>query len=467
MRGVLLSVIARHLGVFCENNSQVTGYQVDSRLIQPGNLFFALKGDKTDGHCFLADAAERGAIGAVVSKGWQQGSVPGLTLLGVEDVAASLQELGRHGMAEKSVPVIGVTGSVGKTTTKEFLATLLEGKFKVGKSPSSYNSQITFPLNLLNRSGEEQVLVLEMGMSSPGEITKLVEIATPDIGVITKVALSHAMNFPGGLSAIMRAKAEIFSQAKTKTAILDWELLQYKEVIDSITAKKVTFSIQNPAADYFLSLAESRYRMDERGVRAFEFDLPFKASHLLQNFTAAVAAARQMGMQWEEIERQIPRLHLPKMRFEQFEKSGVWFVNDAYNANPTSMRAALENLPEPKEGCKRIAVLGTMKELGSFSRDSHEEIGRLAQKRVDMLLCLGEETAPLCEAFRESKKPTELYLDHAALAQKLSEVIRPGDVVLIKGSRSMQMEKVIDLMRVQELPETIVSPKPEDSKCFC
>ena len=137
-----------------------------------------------------------------------------------------------------------------------------------------------------------------------------------------------------------------------------------------------------------------------------------KRGILLQNFAAAIAGARQLGMQWEEIERQIPRLHLPKMRFEQFEKSGVWFINDAYNANPASMRAALENLPEPKEGGKRIAVLATMKELGLFSVEAHQEIGRLAQKRVDVLLCLGDETAPLCEAYRESMKPAELFFDH-------------------------------------------------------
>lgn len=448
MRGVILRDLARHLGVFCESELQVSGYQVDSRLIQSGELFFALKGEKNDGHSFLAEAAQKGAVGAVVSKGFQ-GAIGGLVLLAVEDVESSLQELARHSIAEKPVPIVGITGSVGKTTTKEFLATLLEGKFRTGKSPSSYNSKITFPLNLLNRTGDEQVLVLEMGMSQSGEIARLVQIAAPDIGVLTKVALSHAMNFPEGLSGIAKAKCEIFSQEKTKVAVIDLDCIrQYPDIVSSITAEKVTFSTQDAAADYFLSFAEGRYRMDERGVRAFEFELPFKAGHLLQNFAAAVAAARKMGMEWAEIERQVPRLHLPKMRFEQFEKSGVWFINDAYNANPSSMRAALENLPEPKEGCKRIAVLATMKELGPFSRESHEEIGRLAQKRIDVLLCLGEEAAPLCEAYRESMKPAELCFDHLTLAEKLNEIMRPGDVVLLKGSRSMQLEKLLEMIHV-------------------
>jgi len=447
MRGVLLRDLARHLGIFCESELQISGYQVDSRMVQPGELFFALKGEKNDGHAFLAEAAQRGAVGAVVSKGYP-GSVGGLFLLSVEDVQGSLQELARHSMQERPVPMVGITGSVGKTTTKEFLATLLEGKFRTGKSPSSYNSKVTFPLNLLNRTGDEQVLVLELGMSAPNEILSLVQIAAPEIAILTKVALAHALNFPEGLSGIARAKGEIFSQDRTKIAILDMDFLQYPDIVSQIRAEKITFSTLNPTADYFLSFAEGRYRLDERGVRAFEFDFPFKEGHLLQNFAAAIAGARQLGMQWEEIERQIPRLHLPKMRFEQFEKSGVWFINDAYNANPASMRAALENLPEPKEGGKRIAVLATMKELGLFSIEAHQEIGRLAQKRVDVLLCLGEETAPLCDAYRESMKPAELFYDHQMVAEKLNEIMRPGDVVLLKGSRSMQLEKLLEMIHV-------------------
>lgn len=447
MRGVLLRDLAKHLGIYSESELQISGYQSDSRMVQSGELFFALKGEKNDGHSFLNDVAERGAVGAVVSKGFT-GTIGGLALLGVEDVLGALQELAKNSMIERPVPMIGITGSVGKTTSKEFLATLLEGKFRTYKSPSSYNTKITFPLNLLNRTGDEQVLVLEMGMSAPGEISRLVQIAAPDIAILTSVALAHAMHFPEGLSAIARAKGEIFSQEKTKTAIFDFDCLQYSDVIDSIRAEKITFSTQNPTADYFLSSSQGHYRVDERGVRAFEFDLPFKEGHLLQNFIAAIAAARQMGMQWEEIERQIPRLHLPKMRFEQFEKNGVWFINDAYNANPTSMRAALENIPEPKEGGKRIAVLATMKELGPFSVDSHREIGRIAQKRIDVLLCLGEETAPLCETYRESMKPADLFLDHQTVADKLNEIMRPGDVVLLKGSRSMQLEKLLEMIHV-------------------
>jgi UDP-N-acetylmuramoyl-tripeptide--D-alanyl-D-alanine ligase len=447
MKGEILRDLARHLGVASENELQISGYQADSRMIQPGDLFFALKGEKNDGHAFLMEAAQKGAVGAIVSLGFP-GAIGGLELIRVEDVLGALHELARRSTTQRPAPIVGVTGSVGKTTTKEFLATLLEGKFRVGKSPSSFNSRITFPLNLLNRTGDEQVLVLEMGMSAPEEIRNLVKIAAPDIAVLTKVALAHALQFPDGLAGIARAKAEIFSEKKTETAIVDLESLQFSEIAAAIQGEKITVSIQDPAADYFLSLSDGRCRVDERGVRAFESDLPFKEGHLLHNFAAAAAAARKMGLQWEEIERQIPRLHLPKMRFEQFEKGGVWFINDAYNANPASMRAALENLPEPKEGSKRIAVLASMKELGDFSIEAHREIGWLAQKKVDVLLCLGEETSHLCEAYRESMKPAELFADHLMVAEKLNEIMRPGDVVLLKGSRSMQLERLLEMIHV-------------------
>jgi UDP-N-acetylmuramyl pentapeptide synthase len=291
-----------------------------------------------------------------------------------------------------------------------------------------------------------------MGMSEAGEIERLTQIAAPDVAIVTKIALAHAMNFPDGLAGIARAKAEIFSKyPKTRTAIVDLEFMEYREIIDTIRAEKITFSIKDRSADYYLSFTDGQFRIDERGVRAHRFDLPFTESHHLHDFTAAVAAARQFGMAWEEIEKQIPKLSLPKMRFELFELGGMRLINDAYNANPASMRAALENMPEASEGGKKIAVLGSMKELGSFCDEAHDEIGRLAQKHVDLLLCIGEETLPLCDAFGEAKKPFEHFSDRLSLSERLKEIMRPGDVVLFKGSRSMQLEKIVESLHAASI----------------
>jgi UDP-N-acetylmuramyl pentapeptide synthase len=250
-------------------------------------------------------------------------------------------------------------------------------------------------------------------------------------------------HFEGGLNDIAKGKVEIFSHSKTKTCIFYQGLYEYPEAIAAIHGEKVSFSLDERGADYFLS---SEYFVDERGVRAFQFDPPYKQAHVLHNFLAAVSVARCLKMEWDEINRQVPLLKLPKMRFEQYEKGGVIFVNDAYNANPDSMKAALSHLPEPKEGGKRIAVLGMMVDMGPDSENIHRDVGRFAQKYVDHLLVMGKEATPIFEAFQEVKKPAEQYVRFDALANRLKGLMSPGDVVLVKASRCVQMEKLFNLL---------------------
>lgn len=442
MRNVPIKKISQFLGVICEVDAQVTGYQIDSRMVGEGDLFFALKGARSDGHKFLEEVRLRGAVGAVVSKGYD-GPDFGLVLLPVEDVVGSLQGLAKHFMEECRAQIIGITGSLGKTTTKEFIATLLEGKFKVGKTHLNYNTKLTYPITLLNRTGDEDVLVVELGMTEPGDIARLLEIAAPDIAVITKIALVHVAFFPRGLLDIAKGKGEIFSHPKTKKCIFYHGLYEYPEAIGKIHGERVSFSLEDRTADYFLS---GEYFVDERGVRAYQFDPPYKQAHVLHNFLAAISVAREMKMEWDEINAQVPKLKLPKMRFEQYEKDGIVFVNDAYNANPDSMRAALSHLPEPKEGGKRIAVLGMMVDMGPESENIHREVGRFAQKYVDHLLVLGKEATPIYEAFQEVKKPAEQYFQFEDLADRLKGLMSPGDVVLVKASRCVQMEKLFNLL---------------------
>lgn len=446
MRNLPLRQIAAYLGIACENESQILGYQIDSRQLQRGELFFALKGERTDGHRHLAEVKARGGVAAVVSKDYT-GPDEGLILLPVAEVLESLQMLARLLMADRKVQIVGITGSVGKTTTKDFTAALLSQKYKVGKPLSSFNTQSTFPLTLLNLQGDEEILVLELGMSYPGDIAKLTEIVAPDIGVLTKVALAHAANFPGGVEEIAHYKADIFAHPRTKIAVFDQAFTQFKGELERLAdRKKVSFSLEERSADYFLSELEGKFAVDERGVRAHRFDLPFRQPHILHNLLAAFCVCRLFKMDWDQIYQGVSTLKMPKMRFECFEQEGVTFVNDAYNANPESMRAALNCFPEPKEGGKRIAILGSMKELGSFSEQAHREIGRHAQRYADYLLAFGEEAATLAEAFQEVKKPAEHFVDRQHLVQRLKELMSPGDVVLVKGSRSLQMEQLFELL---------------------
>lgn len=442
MRNVPIAVIAKFFGIETDSSTQVAGYQIDSRMIQLGDLFFALRGERTDGHRHLEEARARGAVAAVVARDYA-GPDFGLELLRVGDVVAALQGLARHLMEGCKALIIGITGSLGKTTVKEFIATLLEGKFKVGKTYQNYNTKLTYPITLLNRTGDEDVLVVELGMSEPGDIGRLLEIAAPDIAVLTIVAWVHAAFFPRGLLDIAKGKGQIFSHPRTKKCIFYHGLYEYPEAIEAIHGEKMSFSLDDRTADYFLS---GEFFVDERGVRAYQFDPPYKQAHVLHNFLAAVSVARAMKMEWDEINRQIPKLKLPKMRFEQMEKNGVVFINDAYNANPDSMRAALSHLPEPKEGGKKIAVLGMMAEMGPESETIHREVGRFAQKHVDHLLVMGKEAAPIYEGFQEVKKPAEQFSDFQGLSQRLQKLMNPGDVVLVKASRCVEMEKLFNLL---------------------
>lgn len=439
MRHVSIKTVAEVLGCSIDLDLEITGYQIDSRMIEPGELFFALRGEKTDGHRHLEGARNQGAVAAVVESGYE-GPDFGLILLRVKDVVASLQGLARHFMHSCKATLVGVTGSVGKTTTKEFIATLLEGKFKVGKTYLNYNTKLTYPITLLNRKGDEEVLVLEMGMSEPGDLKRLIEMAAPDIGVLTKVAYVHGANFERGILDIAKYKAEIFSHPKTKKAIFYHGFYEFQEPVHG---EKISFSLDETTADYFLS---TDYYVDEKGIRAYRFDPPYKEAHLLHNFLCAVSVARQLKMEWDEINAQVPKLRLPKMRFEPIEKEGVLFINDTYNASPESMRAALSHLPAPKEGGKRIAVLGMMAEMGVSHDPLHREVGQFAQKYVDHLLVLGQEASQIYEGFQEAQKPSEQYADLKSLTDRLKSLMRPGDVVLVKASRCVEMEKLFNFL---------------------
>jgi len=444
MRYIPFNEFARKLHVECESSQPISGFQIDSRQVLPGEVFFALKGERVDGHSFLFDVKSKGAIAAVVSERYL-GPNFGLQLLPVQDVTKTLQVLAREEVISSQAKIIGITGSVGKTTTKEFISELLQAKYKVFKTPGNFNTKLSLPLSILNREGGEEVFVLEMGMSEPGDLTRLVSIAPPEIAIVTKVALAHSAYFEDGIEGIARGKAEIFKSAKLEKAVFFQELSKFRP-FQEIGSEKITFSMEDRSADYFLLQQDERYALDERGIRTDPFELPFHEEHLLHNFLAAIATARQMKLSWDEIHARILFLKAPKMRFEKCEKKGALFFNDTYNANPESMKAAFMSLPEPQSGGKRIGVLGTMSPLGSFSKNAHEEIGRLATTYFDLLFVYGEEALPFVESFLEAKKTVEYFTDLQSLASRLDLSINPGDVVLVKGSRIMKMEKLFEML---------------------
>lgn len=405
--------------------SRITGAAIDSRKIKEGDLFFALPGEKVDGHNHLQEAAANKASAAVVSKNYSGDSF-GLELIKVEDVVAFLQTLACEAAANKSAKVVAVTGSVGKTTTKEFVAHLLEAKYRVWKTLGNANSQVGLPLAILNSDLEGDIFVVEMGMSVRHEIERLVKIIPPDVAIISKIGLAHAEFFPDGLEGIAAAKAEIFSHPKTKVGIVNTKAKQFKAIAE----------LQSCQVIYFGEGEEFSFDCIK------DIKLPFKASHLCENFLAAAVCARHFEVSWEDIASQAKTLPGVKMRFEMIERDGILIISDAYNANPESMCAAIRNLPSVTG--KKIAVFGEMKELGKFSESSHREIAEFALGYIDHFLCFGKGCLPMLDVFAQAGKPAEYFSHLTELREKLFALAEPGDLVLLKGSNANNLWKILE-----------------------
>lgn len=443
MRRLILRQIAALCGGSCALDIAPAGYSVDSRQVKAGELFFALTGARSDGHDFLGQVAAAGVCGAVVSRAYQ-GPSYGLPLIPVDDVLAALQKLARHSLREGSSKVVAVTGSVGKTTTKEFLRIFLSQRYKVAASPGNSNSQIGLPLTILNHtSGDEDLVILEMGMTLPGHIAKLLTIAPPDVALITTVALAHAGNFES-LEHIARTKAEIFGSPKTRLGLLPREVAAYPELCTMGCCEKRSFSARLPDADYYVRQEQGELVVVTAGQAHRLGRLPLPGAHNVHNFLAAAATARELQVPWEAISAALPLLELPERRLQKIEKRGITFINDSYNAPPAAVQAALVSLPAPPAGGRRVAVLGPMPELGKFSAACHREVGEVALKAVDELFCLGEECRPLFEVWQRAGRPAAWFLDRSELSAALRSGLRAGDVVLIKGANVKQMWQLVD-----------------------
>lgn len=443
MRPYTFSQICIWLGYPRCPSISIAGVSVDSRLLKKGELFFALPGAKIEGHTFLGEVAAKGACGAVIQADYA-GPDYGLKLLRVPDVLEALQTIASQLLKTYRSKIIAVTGSMGKTTTKDLLTSLLKKKFRVGSSPGNSNSQVGVPLALLNHTqGDEEILVLEMGMTHPGNIRKLVQIAPPTVAIITTTELVHACNFEN-LGQIGLAKAEIFSHPQTQLGVLDHRIVNSKELLSLGTCAKRTFGVNCPAADYSLTQEGNALHIRDPKGEGILALLPIHGEHNKHNFLGAAAVARELGMEWEEINSTIPTLELPERRMQFVEKKGALFVNDAYNANVSSIKAALRSLPEPKSGGKRIALLSEMAELGKFSQECHKEVGKAALEHLDLLLCFGPDCRHIQDIWQAAGKSVEWFLTREEAVEALRKSFQPGDVVLLKGSRSKQLDKVLE-----------------------
>ena len=418
---------------------------IDSREVGSGDLFVGLPGANADGGRFAAQALEAGAWGVLVGPEHRaaavraaesstgQSSCASATAIVATDPLRALQLLARGWRRELGARVAGVTGSTGKTSTKDILSALLRSRTRTHASKENFNTEIGLPLTILEAELGTEALVLEMAMRGEGQIAELVEIAEPDVGVIVNVGPVH-LEILGTVERVAATKAELIRDLRPGAACVvpASEPLLKAHLRDDLD----TWTFGPGGQVQLLSMDGERAEIEARGER-IELDLPYREPHNLLNTLAAVAAARALGVRVGGA----VDVQFSSLRGEVVElPGGVVVVNDCYNANPMSMRAALDHLAEsPAE--RRIAVLGTMAELGEGSPEYHREIGAHAGARgVDLLVPVGEEALAYTAGFDGETQPVATPEEAGAL---LEEVARPGDRVLVKGSRSVGLERVL------------------------
>lgn len=417
-------------------SKKISHFSFDSREVVKGGLFFALPGAKVDGHQFLQEAARRGAAAAVVSESYF-GQDFGMSLIRVPNVLDALHLLAKEKMANTKAKIIGITGSIGKTTTKEFIAGILSEKYRVYKTPHSYNTQISFPTSLLNAEAGYEYFVLEMGMSGKGHIKKLISIAPPHIAVLTRISHSH-LEFFSSVEEISQVKAEIFLSRQLEQKIISCQTESFPPVRNTGNASTIVYG-----KDIFYQKKGKEIRLCSQGESSPWFAVPFEASHFLENFLGAAAVGLALGLTWKDIIGPVKHLPMPKMRFEKVFSQNILFINDSYNANVDSTRAALQNLPSPAAGKKTLLVFADMKELGGYTKKAHQEIAIAAIKKVDGCLCLGEESKYIADYFQKHQKLGLHFDNKLSLQHHLMKIAEEGDVVLLKGANSYRLWEII------------------------
>jgi UDP-N-acetylmuramoyl-tripeptide--D-alanyl-D-alanine ligase len=425
-----------------ELRSPITKITTDSRSLQAGDLFIALRGEKFDGHGFVEQTVERGAIAAITD--YPVGGTVKLPMLVVKDTLEAYQAIAHWWRNQFKHPVIAVTGSVGKTTTKELIASVLATQGKVLKTQANYNNEIGVPKTLLELADQDYAVV-EMGMRAAGEIALLTQIARPDVAVITNVGTAHIGRL-GSEQAIADAKCELLKElSKSGIAILNHDNLRLIATAAQVWYGKVlTYGLEG--GDLQGELLDATTLKVEGTV----LPLPLPGRHNALNYLAAIAVAKALGIDWTVLTAGL-RVDLPQGRARRHElPNDVLLLDETYNAGLESMIAALHLLAETP-GTRRIAVLGTMKELGDRSPEFHEQVGMVArQLNLDRLLILADEAES--EALAAGAAPSivsERFTSHAALVERLVQLVQPGDRLLFKASRAVGLDQVVAQFRAR------------------
>ena len=415
----------------------------DTRSLKERDLFVALKGERFDAHDFLSDARLAGVGGVVVRHGTPRW--PGFDWFEVDDTLVALGQLARYRRAAFKGPVVAITGTTGKTSTKELTAAALGARFRVHKSERNLNNLVGVPLTLLAMPVEAEAAVVECGASVPGEIPRQRDIVRPDVAVVTTVAEGHLEGF-GSLERVFEEKTALLAGAPT--AVVGTVPARLADAARQAAQKVVTAGL-DPSGDWTAEnitlLADGRPRFTVRGVAV---ELPLRGRHMVSNALVALAIADSLGVPLADAAAALSQARLPAGRSELLELGGMTVINDCYNANPPSFAAALDLLADVRAGRRAVVVAGTMRELGEKSRDLHREVAeRIVAARPDVVAAVGE-FAPAFEAIKATLKDAFLLTGETpeAVAPPLKALLKPGDVVLLKASRGVQLERLIPLL---------------------
>ncbi|WP_242822458.1 UDP-N-acetylmuramoyl-tripeptide--D-alanyl-D-alanine ligase [Thermaerobacter marianensis] len=452
----------------------VEGGTVDSRRVRPGNLFFALPGQRVDGHRFVAQALAAGARGAVIARPLAEvlpdGAPPGTAVVEVADTRQALADLARWVRRRRTgLRVVGITGSLGKTTTKEMAAAVLARRFAVLKSAGNYNTDVGLPLTLLDLEERHQVAVLEMAMRGLGEIARLAAIAEPDVGVVTVVAESH-LEFLGSLERVAQAKGELVEALpEDGVAILNAGDPRVRAMAARTRARVLTFGHDGEGADVravnveHRGAAGSRFRLEVPGGDAATVELAVPGPAAVTCALAAAAVGVALGLDAATIAAGLAEARPAALRNE-IRQAGPWTLYiDCYNASPTSTRAALHALRQVAGSRRAVAILGDMFELGDWAVEGHRETGREAARTADVLLAVGRWAPQMVEGWIQAGgagAAAAAYPDKAALLGELDRWLRPGDAILIKASRGMAMEEVVEALTARVAAAGSSRPDP-------
>lgn len=431
----------------------VTSVETDSRSIHPGGLFVPLVGEHFNGHDFIANALQNGASGCLTAREETE-FVPGKFYVQVADTQLAMGDLAQYYRRKFSIPFIGITGSVGKTTTKDMVAAVLEEKFKVLKTEGNFNNEVGLPLTLFRLDHTFELCVLEMGMNHFGEIAYLSQLVEPEVAVITNIGDAHIENL-GSRTNILKAKCEIFAHMSDKSvAILNGDDNLLRTLDGTLSQEIIYFGGNDTPAYKALDIEH----MGDKGIRftvqtpreKFPVEVPALGSHMIYPVLAAAAVGERFGMSGAEIAAGVRRFVPTKMRMNMIQQGSLTILDDAYNANPQSMRAALEVLAERNSPYK-AAILGDMFELGVLGPSLHQGIGEYAARLgLDCVIAVGHLAKYIYDAVEDSNIPSVFYCETKEEAKALlPQVVKPGGAVLVKASRGMEFEELVrELKRI-------------------